>query len=74
MIQRPLIRKTDALRLYDDNATKLALAIGLTRQAVASWGRFLPELAARRLLELHPTVPCGRAQIKLIRKPRHNGR
>lgn len=70
--RRPLL-STAAVRaaLGDNNAT-IGAAVGCSRQAVALWGRHVPELPARRLLDNYPGLrPHVRwVRVKPIRKPR----
>ena len=67
---RPLITMASALALYDNSQSDLARALKRSRQAISLWGRYLPELAARQLLELHPKATVTYAK----RKPRKNAR
>lgn len=53
---RILLRKSDALKVYENVQRRLALALDLTPQAVNLWGRYVPELQARRLIDLHPEL------------------
>lgn len=70
--RRPLLPTATVRAAFGDNNATIAQAVGCTRQAVALWGRFVPELMARRILDGRPELQaCVKwARIKRIRKPR----
>lgn len=67
---RILLRKSDVVRAYNGVQRQVAIALGLTAQAVNAWGRFLPELAARKVLDLRPDLKAKvtRAKPKRTRR------
>lgn len=69
---RPLITKAAVLAAFDGNASEIARALGVSRQYVFMWGRYLPELSARRVLEIKPELKekVKYAENKVIRRPR----
>ncbi len=69
-MDRPLIFKKDVLELYKNSGPAVAKALGISRQGVSFWGRYLPELQARKILAMHPKIPHRWAKEKRIRKPR----
>ena len=56
------IKTEDAIAAYVD-AADLARNLGLTRSAISQWGEFVPEISARGLLILMPSIP------HVIKKP-----
>lgn len=52
------ITKDEALRLYENNATALASALGISQQAVSDWpaDRPIPDARQWQLRALHPSV------------------
>ena len=49
----PKIRTVEALAAYP-SATALANALGIKRQAVQAWGKYVPDLRAYQLRDLLP--------------------
>ncbi|MFJ1518493.1 Cro/CI family transcriptional regulator [Acinetobacter sp. ABJ_C1_1] len=52
-----IMRKKDALDCYHGNQSALAGVLGITRQAVNQWGKFIPDEAAAKLALLNPQIP-----------------
>lgn len=52
-----IMRKKDALDCYRGNQSALAGVLGITRQAVSQWGKFIPDEAAAKLALLNPEIP-----------------
>jgi len=69
---RILLTKKAVMACYNNNQSDMARALGRTRQAVGLWRRYLPELAARHAIDLHPELAAQARTAKL--KPRKNGR
>lgn len=70
--RRPLLPTNVVRAAISDNNAVIAQAVGCTRQAVALWGRYVPELMARRILDGRPDLQAHVkwARVKRIRKPR----
>lgn len=70
--RRPLLATSSVRALFGENNAAIAVAVCCTRQAVALWGRHVPELPARRLLDNYPELrPLARwVRAKPLRKPR----
>lgn len=52
-----IMRKKDALDCYQNNQSALADDLGISRQAVNQWGKFIPDEAAAKLALLKPEIP-----------------
>lgn len=50
------IRKDDVLEAFDGVGAHVAALLSIHRVSVYGWGEFVPELSARRLLELRPDL------------------
>lgn len=57
-----LIKTVDAIAAYKD-AANLARCLGVSRAAISQWGEYVPEISARGLLILRPSIP------HIIKKP-----
>ncbi|ENW05716.1 Cro/CI family transcriptional regulator [Acinetobacter beijerinckii] len=57
-----LIKTSDAINAFTD-AANLARCLGVSRAAVSQWGEYIPEISARGLLILNPSIP------HVIKKP-----
>lgn len=44
-----VVKTADALAHYDNDAHKVAAALGISRQAVEQWGENVPETSAYKL-------------------------
>ncbi|WP_336938908.1 Cro/CI family transcriptional regulator [Acinetobacter modestus] len=51
-----IIKTADAINAYKD-AANLARTLGVSRAAISQWGEYVPEISARGLLILKPTIP-----------------
>jgi hypothetical protein len=50
------LRKVDVLKEFDNIERRVALALGISAQAVSDWGPYVPELSARKLIDLYPAL------------------
>ena len=50
------MKKEDAIKRFE-SSTKIANAIGITKQAVSGWGLWVPEGSALKLLRIDPSIP-----------------
>ena len=50
-----VILKSDLLQV--EKATGIAKMLGISKSAVSQWGEIIPELSAKKLLELNPKLP-----------------
>lgn len=50
------IRKADVLEAFSGVGAQVATLLGINRVSVYGWGEYVPELSARRLLELRPDL------------------
>jgi hypothetical protein len=50
----PKISKTDAIAAFDGNASALARAVGVNRQAIRLWGEFIPGARAFQIALMFP--------------------
>lgn len=50
-----VIQKSDLLRT--EKAADVAKKLGISKSAVSQWGEIIPELSAKKLLELSPELP-----------------
>lgn len=53
---RLLLSKKDALEPFGGVGRQAALALGISAQAVSSWGRYVPELMAYKLIDIKPAL------------------
>lgn len=53
--QKLIISKGDLLE--EVKPTKVAEVLGISRSAVSQWGEIIPELSAKKILELMPQIP-----------------
>ncbi len=51
-----IIKTVDAIAFYSD-AANLARSLGVSRSAISQWGKYVPEISARGLLILAPSIP-----------------
>lgn len=51
-----IIKTADAVIFYGD-AANLARSLDISRAAISQWGEFVPEISARGLLILNPSIP-----------------
>ena len=51
-----IIKTVDAIAFYSD-AASLVRNLGVSRSAISQWGEFVPEVSARGLLILEPSIP-----------------
>ena len=51
-----IIKTVDAIAFYSD-AANLARSLGVSRSAISQWGTYVPEISARGLLILAPSIP-----------------
>ena len=51
-----IIKTVDAIAFYSD-AASLARNLRVSRSAISQWGEFVPEVSARGLLILEPSIP-----------------
>jgi hypothetical protein len=70
-MDRILLRKSVVVRAFNNVERQVAIALDISAQAVNAWGRYLPELAAHRVLELRPDLRphVQRAKPKRRRRP-----
>lgn len=54
-IMEVIIKTLDAIALYGD-AANLARSLGVSRAAISQWGEHVPEVSARGLLILSPSI------------------
>ncbi|CAP01812.1 putative bacteriophage regulatory protein [Acinetobacter baumannii SDF] len=57
-----LIKTEDAIDAYN-GAANLARSLGVSRAAISQWGEYVPEVSARGLVILQPSIP------HIIKKP-----
>ena len=62
LIMEVIIRTLDAIAFYGD-AANLARSLGVSRSAISQWGEYVPEVSARGLLILAPSI------LNEIKKP-----
>jgi DNA-binding transcriptional regulator YdaS (Cro superfamily) len=55
IITDPIVKKEDAIKAAGSRA-KLSRLLGISRQAVTEWGRTLPPLRARQVVDLFPHI------------------
>ena len=55
LIMEVIIRTLDAIAFYGD-AANLARSLGVSRSAISQWGEYVPEVSARGLLILTPSI------------------
>ena len=55
LIMEVIIRTLDAIAFYGD-AANLARSLGVSRSAISQWGEYVPEVSARGLLILAPSI------------------
>ena len=55
LIMEVLIKTLDAIAFYGD-AANLARSLGVSRSAISQWGEYVPEVSARGLLILTPSI------------------
>lgn len=65
----PTIKKSDALKLADNNAAQLARLLEVSRATVSDWGDELPPIHAYRLLAIFPHVPHHYKEVVLVTPP-----
>jgi biotin operon repressor len=61
MINDPLLKKQDAVDYLGSHA-EVARQLGITRQAVCSWGANVPVLSAYRLIKKFPYIQFGKGK------------
>ena len=70
VMDRILLRKSDVVRAFNGVERQVALALGVSAQAVNAWGRYLPELATLKVLQLRPELKTR----TIIAKPKRRRR
>lgn len=55
LIMEVIIKTLDAIAFYGD-AANLARSLGVSRSAISQWGEYVPEVSARGLLILTPSI------------------
>lgn len=60
-----IMKKSDVLEEFGNNS-KIAKQLGITRQAVAKWKEYVPDLSAHKLLKEHPHL---KHQFQPTKKP-----
>ena len=66
-MDRVLLRKSDVVKHFG-NSNRAAGELGLSRQAILQWGRYVPELTARRILDAFPVLAPKATRAKPKRK------
>ena len=66
-MDRVLLRKSDVVKKFG-NSNRAAGELGLTRQAILQWGRYVPELTARRIMDAFPDLAAKAVRAKPKRK------